>query len=470
MSGHPHNTYRVYNLHMVPGTAVPRPALAAREFARAGDGDLPDALQRAVATGVAFDSRTVGPGQCFIALRGANTHGHRFIDEALARGAAFAVSDLPHPRAVRIPDPRAALLTLAREERGRLAATVVAVTGSAGKTTTKELLALALGSAGMTSRSAGNLNADLGLAKAVLECDPSARFLVAEAGIDRPGEMAGHVELLRPDAGMLTSIAASHTEFLGDVAGVAREKRALLEGSKRAFAASSTRPWLNGLQVTYYGLDADAEIRGEVLGASPISVTMQALGVRFSVHAPGRAIAEDALGALTVAVALGADPAAAAGAIAEFRPLAGRMRVLRAGDRAIIDDAYNANPASMTAALEVLRAHAAPRVAILGEMLELGAQSPACHREAGRQAAAVPVDFLIAVGPSSGETVAGALAAGYQGRHWSFPDAEQAAGALAGLPAGGAVLVKGSRGIQLDTLLDRLLDAPVSSRPGGPGG
>jgi len=470
MSAPPQHMYHVYNPHVASGAAQSRAAITAREFARAGGADLPKDLERAEASGVAFDSRTVLPGQCFIALRGANTHGHVFIDDAIAHGAAFAVSDLPHPRALRVADPRAALTLLARDRRDKLTASVIAVTGSAGKTTTKELLALALGSAGITCRTTGNLNTDLGLAKALLECDPGARYLVAEAGIDRPGEMADHVKLLRPDVGVLTLIAAAHTEFLGDLAGVAREKRALLENSSQAFASSRTRPWLGDLKVSYYGFDETATVRGEIIGGSPSTLTIKAFGVPCTVHSLSRVIAENALGALTVAVALGANPAAAAGAIACFRPLAGRMRILRAGERVIIDDAYNSNPASLTAALEVLRAHPRPRVAILGEMLELGAQTPAWHRQAGSQASLAQVDFLVAIGPSAGEVIDGALADGYQGRYWSFPKSLEGIAAIPELPPRATILVKGSRGMKLDTLVDHLLNAFPGSPKGGPDG
>lgn len=470
MSAPPQYMYHVYNAHVAPGTAPNRAAITAREFARAGGAGLPQDLERAVANGLAFDSRTVLPGQCFIALRGANTHGHRFIDEAIARGAAFAVSDLPHPRALQVADPRAALTILARERRDQLAASVIAVTGSAGKTTTKELLALALGTAGITCRTAGNLNTDLGLAKALLECNPGARYLVAEAGIDRPGEMADHVKLLRPDVGVLTLIAAAHTEFLGDLGGVAREKRALLESSARAFASSRTRPWLGGLTVTYYGFDETATVRGEITGESPSTLTIKAFGASCTVFSRSRVIAENALGALTVAVALGANPAAAAAAIAEFRPLAGRLRILQAGQGVIIDDAYNSNPASLTAALEVLRAHPRPRVAILGEMLELGAETPAWHRQAGSLAQEAQVDFLVAIGPSAGEVIAGALAGGYQGKHWSFLQTLEAVAAIPELPPQATILVKGSRGMKLDTLVDYLLNALPGSPDGGPDG
>lgn len=421
----------------------------------------PDALARLIGaaapttslpsgSGVAFNSADVNPGDVFFALPGAVTHGMKFAPQALERGASYIVSDRPHPRGMMVEDPAAALLLLGRTARQRLRGAVIGITGTAGKTSTKALLAAAL----QARSTPGNYNTPFALARSLINAhvaeesmDPASAAwppLVLELGIDHAGEMAELVELTRPQHGIITTIGASHLAGLGDVAGVAREKGVLLEAAGGvklvgAGAAEHLPPELLE-QATLVG----APIR---LNGHKGSV-IEAFGTQIVLPWPGRPAAENALLALTMATRLGVPLATAQQRLLGAQLEGARLEKRLVGDLTLIDDSYNSNPVSLRAALEVLFAAPAPRVAFLGDMLELGDLEAAEHRAMG--AATIGLDLVVGVGRASALMNQTNPAA-----RWAH-DAVAAAAFLPDVPEGATVLVKGSRGVGLERLVARL--------------
>jgi len=425
--------------------------------------DVPDEPP-APATGVRFHSDRVRPGDAFFALRGTATHGVRYADDALARGAAFVVSDLPHPGAVLVDDAGAALLDLGRAARAERGGPLVGITGSAGKTTTKGLLAAALDAAA----SPGNLNTPHALATVLVDlwlAGDGGRPLVLELGVDRRGDMALLTDLVRPTHGIVTLIAPAHLQGLGDLAGVAREKGGLLRAATTArYAAEAAwRRLPDDLRADVQRYRVDDEGGAPEDAAAGEAVTLghhlvredgerlrtELGGERVDLALPGagRAFAENALAALLVAVDLGVPAATAAERIERTRIEAGRLTPIALGPLRLLDDSYNANPASVAAALEVLARAPRPHALVLGSMLELGDASRTHHLETGRALAAHGPDLVWTVGEAAA-TIADACRVA---RH--FPDAQAAAAAAAELPRRGTLLVKGSRGIGLEAVV-----------------
>ncbi len=427
---------------------------------------VPDA-PLAPATGVRFHSDRVRPGDAFFALQGAATHGVRFADDALARGAAFVVSDRPHPGAVLVDDAGAALLALGRTARAERAGPLVGITGSAGKTTTKGLLAAALDAAA----SPGNLNTPHALATVLVDlwlAGDGARPLVLELGVDRSGDMALLTDLVRPTHGIVTLIAPAHLQGLGDLAGVAREKGALLRAATTGRYASDAawrrlpddlRAGVRRYRVA--GPDGaevpDGDADGVTVGrhvvredGERLRATLGGAEVDLALPGAGRAFAENALAALLVAIDLGVPARTAADRIERARVEAGRLTPVELAGLRVLDDTYNANPASVAAALEVLARAPRPHALVLGSMLELGEDAVAHHRDVGRAIATRGIDLVWTVG-SAATAIADTCGVA---RH--FADAAEAAAAVDDLPRDGTLLVKGSRGIGLEAVVAAL--------------
>lgn len=409
------------------------------------------------ATGVTFHSGRVSPGDAFFALPGTQGHGIEFADRALAAGASFVVSDLSHPRGLAVRDPAGLLYDLGADARTLIRGTVVGVSGSIGKTTTKDMLAALLDA----RSSPGNMNTTLALAcilvaAALHEAD---RTLVLELGIDRPGEMRGLVALTRPDVGVLTSIARSHAEYLGDLASIAAEKRPLLEASRLRFASDMTLPWLEPLPAgtVVYGLSENVAERGVLAAAADGGETLRWAGRDWRLPLPGRAGATNLTGALAVARALGVDADTAAARLADATVSPGRLQLLRIGQRLVIDDTYNSNPTSARAALEVLKKQPGPRAAVLGDMRELGAEAAGLHRELGSETR--DLDMVMAVGNHAGDIRQGNPAA------LAVPDLDAAMALLGELPTHGTLLVKASRSLGFERLVTHLQELEDQACP-----
>ncbi len=424
---------------------------------------------------VVIDSRGEVGGALFVALSGDRFDGHDFVADVLARGASGAVvsaswwgersgdvSDV-----LVVPDTLIALQDLARAHRRRHAIPLAAVTGSNGKTTTKELIAAALTPRGPVLGTSGNRNNHIGLPLTLLELRSEHRMAVVEIGLNHPGELRVLSEIARPRVGAITNIAAAHLEGLGSLAGVARAKAEITAGIEPGGALvvpagvdvldAALADW-TGRRITF-GLDSEADVHPEDVEPGPDGYTVVlAGGVRVTTALPGEHNLRNLLAAVAVAGALGVSPAEAAPHLARVRPVPGRLQPRRAGGVTVLDDSYNANPASLAASLAVLSRHdGGRRWAVLGDMFELGAEGAALHREAG--AGAAFVDGLVTVGPLAAELGRGAAAAGLDpARIRSAPDGGAAADLLLGdLRPGDAVLVKGSRAMHLETAVERLL-------------
>jgi len=449
----------------------------------AGD---PDRIWR----GAALDSRKVSGGELFFALPGEQTDGHRFVGAALERGAAAAViqSDVEGPARgalIRVPDTLAALHSLTREVRKSVPRHLVAVTGSTGKTTTKELLAAMLARRFRVERSPGNLNNLYGFPVALLGIDPETEWMVAEMGMSRPGELGDVARLGRPDVAVYTNVKAVHLEFFAGLRAIADAKAELLEGLAEdgLVVANADDPEVSriardrGGRVIWYGLEARSGV--DVRATKVVAAPPPAMGSRFELqvgdqriaaHLPlhGRYNVENFLAAAACAWALGVPLEEIVAAAAEVHPVAMRG-VLRAlpGGGMLVDDCYNSNPWALSRALESAADLRGQRHwAVLGSMLELGPEAGRLHREAGARAAGLGFSPVLGVGELARELVEGARQAGAEAA-W-YPDAEAAAGSASErLAAGDVILVKGSRGVGLEVVVAALSERAEAGEEGG---
>ncbi|UBV41812.1 UDP-N-acetylmuramoyl-tripeptide--D-alanyl-D-alanine ligase [Deinococcus taeanensis] len=405
-----------------------------------------------------WDSREASPEVAFVALPGERTHGNAFVEQALAAGAPFVLTDLDVPRALRVPDAQEALFAWARAERAG-APLVVGITGSAGKTTAKSYAAAALNALFMPV-----FNTMPAIACFLIEHGRAQRPLVVEMGIDRVGEMAELVDLVRPDVGVITTIGPAHLEQLGSLEGIAREKGGILRGPHgepvRGLVGAQASAFYPGVDSYGFG---DVTFGGAALTVTPQGASFTFEGVPVQLPLAARVQAEAAVLGLVLAREAGLDLGGAAQRLAEVSVPAGRYRV-HPGRFTVIDDAYNASPVAVHAALDALRAFPGRRVSVLGRMLELGPTEQALHAEVGAYARG-QVDVTFGVGAFARELGERA--------HATVP--ALLADLLAEVKDGDVVLVKASRGISwtperraqegvgLDVVVRALLDAQAGA-------
>ena len=454
---------------------------------RSGGGDL-------VLSHFELDSRRVTPGGLFVCIRGERADGHDHWPDAAAHGAAAAITsrDLPVgivPQVeIRVEDTALALRRLAAAVRAARDWTVIGITGSVGKTTTKELAFMALGGRARAARSPGNFNNLFGLPLAILNA-PEVSALVLEMGISTPGEMAALAALARPEIAVITAIAATHTEFLGDEAGVLREKRNILgtagQGGARVLVYNHDDARLRELANTLTietigcGFTEGAQVRGIEFTQRDGHLELRAdyRGAReaFALSGAGRALALDLLLALGVASACGISAADAQAGLGYYQPGPGRGQLvpLAPGIRAL-DESYNASPAAIRESFATLQelaqaTGARRRIAVLGDMFELGARAPALHAELAVPARAANVDLLLGCGPLMRGLCDSFSAAGGAARHYDSAEAAGADARTAGLLApGDLLLLKGSRGMRVEKFIPAYTgSAPGTSGKGG---
>jgi UDP-N-acetylmuramoyl-tripeptide--D-alanyl-D-alanine ligase len=434
------------------------------------------AASESVFTGVSIDSRTIEPGALFVALRGPRFDGHDFLLEAAGRGAAAALvhREAPAPAGfplVRVADTTQGLSDLARHVRRGAALPIVGVTGSVGKTTTKDMTAHLLATRGLVLKTEGNLNNQYGLPLTLLRLAPEHTAAVLEMAMSAPGEIRALSHLAEPDVATITRVAPVHLEFFPSVDAIAEAKAEILEGLRPGGVAvlNGDDPRVRAIgerfrgRVVWFGWDRRYDVSAD-------SWSGTALGMRFVLRLGGRMVdvalplagrhfVTSFLAAAAAAHVLGVPPEAMAEAATSLHPAPHRGEVRQLGEEVVLlDDCYNSSPEALEAAVAALSlAPGRRRVAVLGDMLELGPTGPALHHAAGL-ALAGRVDVVASVGPLARKILEGAREAGLGAtclHH--FADAAEAAAAVPDLlRPGDAVLVKGSRGVRLESVVDAI--------------
>ena len=417
------------------------------------------------------DTRVLKPGQLFIVLQGARD-GHDFIPAAMERGAAAVlcsrkVGDYP---AIYVDDPRTALGLIAREELKRIGCKTVGVTGSVGKSTTKEMIATVLESIYRVSKTPANHNNDIGMPMAVLSMAEDTEVAVLEMGMNHFREISYLSNIAHPDVAVIINVGTMHIEYLGSREGIRKAKMEIVEGM-----APEGQLLLNGdndlLQtldeipvqpVTYFGCGENAAVRGldVVQTEETLSFRVEAGEIAFLVelYLEGEHFVPDALAAVAVGLKLGVTPEKIQRALADFQNMAGRQEIFKEAGYTIIKDCYNAGPESMAAALKVLSRREGRKIAVLGDMLELGDCAPAEHFKLGR-IAAEKADMIFAYGPFGPKVIDGAVTGGKDGKSArAFADHSVLAAALkASAREGDTILFKGSRGMHMEIALEKFL-------------
>jgi UDP-N-acetylmuramoyl-tripeptide--D-alanyl-D-alanine ligase len=430
-------------------------------------------------SGWSIDSRTIARGDCFFALRGPTHDGHDFIASVFESGASVAIveqiSDVPGLQ-FRVPDTTVALQTLGRGARQIWGGTVIGVTGSAGKTTTKDTIAGLLSTTFPTGRNLGNLNNHLGLPLSILRLPDDSKVAVLEMGMNHEGEIRDLSAIAKPQIGVVTNVGWAHTENFPDgIEGVARAKGELIEALPQNGTAvlNADDAHVRGFSKLHtgrnvlFGFAEDTDVRAENVTLTPEGAQFRALGVNFKSPLAGRHGVSNVLAGIAVAHVMGIAPEKLRDAVRSLSP--GKMR----GERSvrngitIINDCYNANPEAMRSMLELLRdTPARRRIAVLGEMLELGGEAGPLHRNIGRFAAEQGIHAVIGIRGAGRWMVDEAIAAGLSGGAASFFETPEQAGEFLRhyLQPGDAVLFKGSRGVHVERAIDAAFaDAEVRS-------
>jgi UDP-N-acetylmuramoyl-tripeptide--D-alanyl-D-alanine ligase len=425
------------------------------------------------ATGVSINSRTLAPGDLYVAIKGENHDGHDFVADALRRGAAGAlVSQRPEGVAAAAP-----LLMVAHAQRGledvgsaarsRSNAEVLAVTGSAGKTTTKEMLRLAFGALGTVHASTGSLNNHWGVPLTLAQMPREVKYAVVEIGMNHFGEIRTLNSFVRPQAALITAIAPAHLEFFGNCNAIADAKseifESLVSGGPAILPADSAQfdrlkaraaqaGASNILSFGEAGRDAKLISYAPAEDGARIKAEVCGFPVQFRLAAPGMHNALNAVAALLCVASLGGDVANAAAALKDFSALKGRGARLAVGGVAVIDESYNANPASMAAALSLLAQGRGRRIAVLGDMLEMGSDAPALHAGLRDAVAASQADLVFLSGPNM-KALWEVLPAKLRGAY-AEDSVHLAPQVAAALRDGDTVLVKGSNGSRMAVVVE----------------
>lgn len=430
---------------------------------------------------VSTDTRASAPESLYFALKGERFDGHDFVEQAVLNGAVAVV--VSHPTSVTVPqlivpDVRYALGQLGRYLRRRLAPRVVALTGSAGKTTVKEMLASILSEAGPTLATQGNFNNEVGVPLTLLRLTPEHRYAVVEMGARFPGDIAYVAELAEPDVALVTNVGAAHLEGMGSEAGIAETKgdiyRKLAAGGTAVVNADS--PWADfwlgrmpgGIAVLRFGEAAGADVAARDVclndrGEAGFRLVTPQGEVSVQLPVPGRHNVGNALAAAGAALALGLSPAQIAAGLARTPVVTGRLaRCQGIFGLQLIDDSYNANATSLKAALDVLAAAPGTRILVLGDMHELGADAARYHVEAGVEAKRLGIEHLFSLGTLAARAVEGF---GEGGENFeTLEDLLRHIKSLAGNSV--TVLVKGSRSARMERVVQGLLPATVAGVPG----
>ena len=423
--------------------------------------------------GANMDSRKIEPGQLFVALQG-ERDGHDFVPMALEKGAAAVlcsrnVGDIP---SVVVADTRKALGDIARGERQRIGMKVVGITGSVGKSTTKEMISAVLSTTYRVSKTPANHNNDIGMPMAVLAMPEDTEVAVLEMGMNHFREIAYLASIGQPDVGVITNIGTMHIEHLGSQEGILQAKLELREGMKDGakviFNGDDSLLWnlrhRRDVDITYFGIhNPGCQYHGldiiEKAGSLRFTVESGELSFPVELALEGIHYVSDALAAVGVGLALDVEPELMQQALGNFRNMAGRQEIFEAKGCTIIKDCYNAGPESMAAALNVLGNKPGRHVAVLGDMLELGGCTQAEHYRVGR-IAAEKAHVVLAYGPNSSRVVNGAVTGGMsQTMAHAYEDRQELVAAMKRMiRPGDVILVKGSHGMHMEIALEQFLE------------
>jgi UDP-N-acetylmuramoyl-tripeptide--D-alanyl-D-alanine ligase len=430
-----------------------------------------------VASGYSIDSRTLQPGDLFFAIKGERFDGHDFVEAALKSGAVAAVVSLDHasdfsaaPRILAVQDTLVALQRLGAAVRRLWGKRLIGVTGSVGKTTTKDVIAHLLSARFRVLKSFGNLNNHFGLPLQLLKLEPEHDVAVIEMGMSHAGEIAALCQIAKPDWGVVTSVAPVHTENFPDgISGVARGKYELIAALPAGGVAflNADDPYVSQFgrdfhgKVVRFAIGHPADVcakRVEDLGPKGSRFVLEGGGVDTPTELPllGSHNVMNVLAAVAVALEAGVRPSEAVASISSLKPPDKRGQMLEIAGATIINDSYNCNPRALEAMIDVLASFPAKRrIAVIGEMLELGPTSPELHRQSGNHIAQRHIDILIGVRGAASFIVEGAAAGGAVANF--LPQPEDAGDWLAeNLRSGDVVLLKASRGVKLERALERL--------------
>ena len=435
-----------------------------REALGTGPGSGPDFVE------VTTDTRSLLPGSLFVALRGENFDGHDFIAKAVASGASGVVAqgDLAiddETRVYSVSDTRDALGRIARARRNRFEGPVIAITGTNGKTSTKEFIAGALGSSFDVHRTPANDNNLIGVPLTVLKAPESATAWVIEVGASQPGEIARLRDVVSPDIAVVTNVGNAHLEGFGSVEAVLNEKVSLLRGARTAVVGEHPPELTIAARsetesVVVAGVGSNADVRADMVRLTSDGVTaFEYKGIGFEIPVPGRHLVGNAMIAIAIAELLGLPLDAVANRLAKVEIPGARTRLRQVGKVTVLDDCYNANPESTVAAIETVEMLAGDnrRVLVLGSMLELGQQTTLLHREVAHRALESEPAIVVAVGEfaSAFEGVSAPATDVYSVRNSSE------AGELLKeiVEPGDFVLLKGSRGVKLEVALSMLKES-----------
>lgn len=453
-------------------------SLSIREIALVVRGRVIQGDPAAIFSSVSTDTRNMKADSLFFALVGERYDAHNFLSQAAAAGAGGLVVSrmeglLPGVPVIMVENTLSALQSLAAYNRQRSGAVLVGVTGSTGKTTTKDMIASVLGVRQHTLKNEGNFNNEIGLPITLLELDESYKAAVVEMAMRGPGEIQSLCEIARPKAAVITNINETHLELLGTVSNIAEAKGEILEQiPSGGFAIlNAESPFIHREarrcrgKVVYYGIERPAEIRGENIKAegtgNRFNAVINGQTLDFYLPVPGRHNVMNALAAIGVGLEMGLTVEEIARGLATVALTGMRLEVIEGSSLKIINDAYNASPASTRASLSVLKDLTGGRrsIAVLGSMLELGTRALGGHREVGETVAALGLDYLITVGELAGYIVEGAVDAGLPPENaFRCEDYDSAVEILEGLlQKGDVVLVKGSRGMKMERVVQYLL-------------
>ena len=442
-----------------------------KQAARWCDGYVDEKYADVTFLGACNDTRELQPGQLFVALQGMRD-GNDFVPAAMASGAAAALctrrmGDYP---AIYVSDTRLALGDIARGERQRLGMKVVGITGSVGKSTTKEMVAQVLGGTYRTEKTPVNHNNDIGMPMAILAMPEDTQVAVLEMGMNHFREMAYLSSIARPDVALILNIGTMHIENLGTMEGIRQAKFEIVEGMGPAgeLVLNGDDTMLRNLpdmlrqKITYFGKDSGCAVRcldaRQEEEALCFRVETRDTSFPVEIHLEGLHFIPDAMAAVSVGLLLGVPPQTISDQLKKFRNLSGRQEILQVGGYTIIKDCYNAGPESMAAALQVLGTKHGRRIAVLGDMLELGTSAQAEHYRIGRLAVE-STDMVLAYGSNAPRVRSGCITGGMpDSRCRAFQDKDELLSVLRRFARpGDVILFKGSHGMHMETVLEAFL-------------